>query len=280
MRPQSPAASSSPSPPRLSSSSLSTIMLPGAALGDLHTCATGSLRGCLGLGLRLRLGPARDWSEGGRAGTGAAPAARLYHRPSGSGAGPRGGLRAGLRAPCPAIGGDRASRRPLLRMRSVSSKMSRMRQCALRPRSARPAPPRPTGCCLALHLETPIESGLPPPGPRPPAPSARPRTSRARPALGALPLGPAPPDGACGRASGCWGRRGGGREPVGQVPGVSDVPDGRCAPAPLCRSCSPAPFKASLERFLKTHLLLRLEATFVLLNLVNVCRDSFPQGPT
>lgn len=168
-------------------------MLPGAALGDLHTCATGSLRGCLGLGLRLRLGPARDWSEGGRAGTGAAPAARLYHRPSGSGAGPRGGLRAGLRAPCPAIGGDRASRRPLLRMRSVSSKMSRMRQCALRPRPARPAPPRPTGCCLALHLETPIESGLPPPGPRPPRPKRPPADKPGPPRPRRAPAGPGAP---------------------------------------------------------------------------------------
>lgn len=46
-------------------------------------------------------------------------------------------------APGRAIGGVGVASRPLLRMRPVSSKMYRMRQCALRPRSALAPPSRP-----------------------------------------------------------------------------------------------------------------------------------------
>lgn len=49
---------------------------------------------------------------------------------------------------------------PRLRMRLVSSKMPGMRQCALRPR---PAPPGPTGCFPAAHLETPASIRAPNP---------------------------------------------------------------------------------------------------------------------
>lgn len=56
---------------------------------------------------------------------------------------------------------------PRLRMRLVSSKMPGMRQCALRPR---PAPPGPTGCFPAAHLETPAGTRTPEPSPVP-APS-------------------------------------------------------------------------------------------------------------
>lgn len=49
---------------------------------------------------------------------------------------------------------------PRLRMRLVSSKMPGMRQCALRPR---PAPPGPTGCFPAAHLETPTSTRAPNP---------------------------------------------------------------------------------------------------------------------
>jgi hypothetical protein len=49
---------------------------------------------------------------------------------------------------------------PRLRMCLVSSKMPGMRQCALRPR---PAPPGPTGCFPAAHLETPASTRAPNP---------------------------------------------------------------------------------------------------------------------
>lgn len=145
--------------------------------------------------------------------------ARLYltgHRGQGRGE----GTASSPASPAPgrAIGCIGATSRTLLRMRSVSSKMYRMRQCALRPRPARPAPPTPTGCFLAFHLETPAERGLPPPGPRPP-----PSTSAARPpavercpagpALGALPAGHRSTGSGCAAGLlGCRGRRGGSGE--------------------------------------------------------------------
>lgn len=74
-------------------------------------------------------------------------------------------------------------------MRPISSKMYRMRQCALRPRPARPAPPRPTGCFPALHLETPTTRGFPPPASRLQPSISRLRDPDPRPGQ-SCPLGP------------------------------------------------------------------------------------------
>ncbi|XP_027439138.1 translation initiation factor IF-2-like [Zalophus californianus] len=138
-------------------------------------------------------------------------------------------------------------------MRPVSSKMYRMRQCALHPRPARPAPPRLTGCFLPLHLETPTECHLPPPeGPRPPPPTPHPDRPRARWEK------PGRARGKKARGMGLWasrGRRGGGKAAMGTGrPGSRAVGSpGSCAfvthssARPGAASFPPAPFKASLE---------------------------------
>lgn len=146
-------------------------------------------------------------------------------------------------------------------MRSVSSKMYRMRQCALRPRPVRSAPPRATGCFLAFHLETPAERGLP--GPRTLTPAFRrgPQHTHARrdagpglpwprslPGPGARGEGGQPgPRAAEGGGQGSWetGR------PGSRVVGSPGWCAPRTPPPALARRASRQPDFGGSERFLR-----------------------------
>lgn len=147
--------------------------------------------------------------------------------------------------------------------------------CALRPRPARPAPPRPAGCFPALHLETQREGGLLAFGPRPlpwdPRSGLPPKDAR----IGSASARPQPGLGAGKRARGVGlarkvGPRGRRRrwELVGPVPrsrkcwkiratqpSRRPVPDSSPTPTPASPGGSYGPVSAQLSKSLPTWLL-------------------------
>ena len=149
--------------------------------------------------------------------------------------------------------------------------------CALRPRPARPAPPRPAGCFPALHLETQREGGLLAFGPRPlpwdPRSGLPPKDAR----IGSASARPQPGLGAGKRARGVGlarkvGPRGRRRrwELVGRFRGVGSA--GRSAPrSPPAAQC-PTPRQPQPRRLREVH------TGQSLLNLVRVCQHGFWPG--
>lgn len=195
---------------------------------------------------------------GGPRGHGRAGAARLFNRPSGRGRGegppPR-------RPPPRPPGHWRrpGTSRPLPRMRSVSSKMYRMKQCALRPRPACPAPPSPAACFRDLHLETRANA------------ASRERHSDRRPGRRSKDAEPGPGRGRMAGALGC----GGGAEAAGTGrpgSGEKEVRAPHPSACPGAASCSPGRLTASLGSSKGPN---SSSASEQLLNLVNVCQRSF-----
>lgn len=136
-------------------------------------------------------------------------------------------------------------------MRSVSSKMYRMKQCALRPRPARPAPPSPAACFRDLHLETRASA------------ASRERDSDRRPGRPSKEAEPGPGRGRAAAALGC----GGGAKAAGTGRPGSGEKEVRIGarPAPLRLPWRGELLASTIEgvsgRFLRAHLLQRLRAT-------------------
>lgn len=150
--------------------------------------------------------------------------------------------------------------------------------CALRPRPARPAPPRPAGCFPALHLKTQTEGGLLAFGPRPLPwdPPLRPPAERCpnRLCLGAPPARPRRQG--RGRAAWAWPAKwgqeagGGGGNWSARFRGVGSA--GRSAPrSPPAAQC-PTPRQPQPRRLREVH------TGQSLLNLVRVCQHGFWPG--